>query len=309
MGTDEEYEMSDAQIRHLSWADVMDEVNKLCERVTNNPTGVYGIPTGGAVVATLVAARLSLPLVETPDNPSTLVVDDLVDTGRTMSHVRPYGGMFTDALFRKPWSPATLCPNATETDAWLAFPWERDNGDPVDAVIRLIQHLGEDPTRDGLLDTPRRVTKAYRELTKGYRDDPAEILSKTFDVPHDQMIVVKRLPFVSLCEHHLLPFTGHATIGYISTDRVVGLSKLGRLVDAFANRLQVQERLTDEIADAIETHLRPLGVGVIVSANHSCMALRGVKKHGEMVTSAMRGVMRDREQARHELLTLHTTTV
>ena len=293
----------------LSWSDVHKEVDKLCARVRNNPTGVYGIPTGGAVVATLVANKLGLPLCETPEDPHTLIVDDLIDTGRTMKLVRPNGGIHVETLFRKPWSPAMYSPNATTTDRWLAFPWEKEDGDPVDAVIRLLQHVGEDPTRDGLLETPRRVTKAWRELTKGYNDNPAVILSKTFDVAYDEMVVVRQLPFTSLCEHHILPFIGHATIAYIPTSRVVGLSKLARLLDCYANRLQVQERLTGQLADAIEEHLQPKGVGIVVSAQHTCMSMRGIKKSGDTVTSAMRGVFRTSPEARDELLSLHQTPV
>ncbi len=293
------------QIRNLSWAEVNEEVRRLVARTKNKPTAVYGIPTGGAVVAALVAAEMGIPLTETPDGPGVLVVDDLVDTGRTMKNVRPFGGMFVDALFRKPWSPKELAPEATETSDWLAFPWERDNGDPVDAIVRLLQHIGEDPTRDGLLDTPRRVTKAWRELTKGYRDDPAVILDKTFDVRSDEMVVVRNMPFTSCCEHHMLPFLGHATIAYVPTDRVVGLSKLARLLDCFANRLQVQERMTTQIADAVMEHLKPQGVGVVISATHTCMSMRGVKKHGETVTSALRGLFKESAEARAELMSLH----
>lgn len=295
------------EILTLSWADVSQEVKALAARQTMPVAGVYGIPTGGSVVAALVAAELKVPLVENPDLPGVLVVDDLVDTGKTMSRVRPFGGDFTDALFRKPWSPKHLAPKAREVSDWLAFPWEKDDGDPVDAVIRLIQHIGEDPTRDGLLDTPRRVTKAWRELTKGYQDDPTEILSKTFDVSYDQMVVVRDIPFNSLCEHHILPFAGTATVGYIPGDRVVGLSKLARLVDCFANRLQVQERLTNQIAEAIQSNLRTSGVGVMIKASHSCMAARGIKKHGQMVTSCLLGAIRDKPEARAEFLDLART--
>lgn len=288
----------------LTWTDVQKEVEALCDRQTNKIDAVFGIPTGGAVVAALVAARLGVPLTEDPNGPATLVVDDLVDTGKTMKNFRPFGGEFTDALFRKPWSPKHLAPKAREVDSWLAFPWEKDDGDPVDAVIRLIQHIGEDPTRDGLLETPRRVTKAWRELTRGYGDDPATILDKTFDVTYDQLVVVRDVPFTSLCEHHILPFTGTATVGYIPGERVVGLSKLARLVDCFAARLQVQERMTNQIAEAIQRHLRPMGVGVMVKASHSCMAARGIKKHGEMVTSCLLGAIRSDSVARSEFLDL-----
>lgn len=289
----------------LTWQDVDQEVTALCARQANKIDAVYGIPTGGSVVGALVAAKLGVPLTDDPNSPATLVVDDLVDTGRTMARVRPFGGSFTDALYRKPYSPKHLAPNAREVTQWVAFPWEKDDGDPVDAVVRLLQHVGEDPTRDGLLDTPRRVTKAWRELTKGYQDDPETILSKTFDVAYDDMVVVKNLAFTSLCEHHILPFVGHATIAYIPSKRVVGLSKLARLLDCYANRLQVQERMTGQIADAIDKYLAPKGVGVVLSAQHTCMSMRGVRKSGDTVTSALRGAFKTNEAARQELMALH----
>lgn len=175
---------------------------------------------------------------------------------------------------------------------------------PQDHYKEILLSIGEDPNRDGLLNTPNRVIKALREMTHGYELDPKDILSTTFDVTYDQLVVVRDVPFTSLCEHHVLPFHGFATVGYIPGDRVVGLSKLARLVDCFASRLQVQERMTNQIAGAIQTHLRPGGVGVMIRANHSCMASRGIKKHGEMVTSCLLGAIRNEPDARAEFLEL-----
>lgn len=175
---------------------------------------------------------------------------------------------------------------------------------PLDAVRQLLAWVGEDPTRDGLLDTPKRVCKALREMTSGYDANIAEILSTSFDVQYDSMVVVRDVPFASMCEHHMLPFTGTATVGYIPTERIVGLSKLARLVDAYANRLQVQERMTNQIADALLTHVQPLGCGVVVRGNHSCMCNRGIKKSGEMVTSTLHGAMRTDPIVRQEFLAL-----
>lgn len=293
-------------ILRLSWADVRQEAQRLADRCSGKVlANVYGIPTGGAPVAVMVSDLLGLPLVEEPEPGRTLVVDDLVDTGTTLARYATRGH-HCDALFRKPISPRDLAPGATEVDAWLAFPWEKDDGDPTDAVLRLLQHIGEDPTRDGLRDTPRRVVKALRELTSGYALDPAEVLGTTFEVSHDEMIVVRNVPFSSLCEHHMLPFTGTATIGYVPAEggRIVGLSKLARLVDLYARRLQVQERMTDQIAAAVEEHLSTIGVGVIVKAHHTCMSMRGIGKAGEMVTSRMTGALRDKPEARAEFLKL-----
>lgn len=174
-----------------------------------------------------------------------------------------------------------------------------------DSVRFLLKHIGEDPDRDGLKDTPARVVKAWREMTSGVNEDPAQILSRTFDVEHDQMVIVRGIRFVSLCEHHVLPFVGTATVGYIPGKRVVGLSKIPRLVRCFARRLQVQERLTDQIAEAMVKYLKPRGVGVIIRARHECMACRGVEQHtAEMVTSALLGAVRKNPAARQELLAL-----
>jgi GTP cyclohydrolase I len=162
----------------------------------------------------------------------------------------------------------------------------------IETIQDLIAIIGDDPTREGLVDTPRRVLKAYKELFAGYDQDPAEHLKRVFTdgIDYKQMIVVKNIPFVSFCEHHLLPFKGIAHVGYLPKDCVVGLSKIPRVVDVFAKRLQVQERLTDQIADAIQDHLAPNGVGVYIESEHTCMSMRGVGKQGSsMVTTALRG--------------------
>lgn len=173
----------------------------------------------------------------------------------------------------------------------------------IDAVRQLLITIGEDPDREGLIDTPKRVVKALQEMTKGQEQLPSEILARTFGEPCDEMVVVRNIPFTSLCEHHMLVFRGTAHVGYIPSNRVVGLSKIPRLVDCFANRLQIQERLTDQVAEAIEVHLEPLGVGVIMEAEHSCMACRGVQKSGaSMVTSSMRGLMKSDHKARSEFM-------
>ena len=177
-----------------------------------------------------------------------------------------------------------------------------------EAVRKLLLSVGEDPDREGLLDTPKRYVKALTELTSGYAEDPAEILSTQFDEAYDQMVVVTGIEFTSLCEHHILPFAGHVTIGYIPRKKVVGLSKLPRIVHTYAKRLQVQERLTNEIAEAIDIHVEPLGVGVVVTSVHQCMAIRGVKQNGaKMVTSCLLGVMRESPAARGEFLDLART--
>lgn len=174
-----------------------------------------------------------------------------------------------------------------------------------EAYRSLLVAAGEDPDREGLVETPDRAGRAWAELTAGYTVDIAALL-KTFDSDgYDEMIAVGPVGFASLCEHHLLPFVGVAYVVYIPDGRVVGLSKIPRLVDAFSHRLQIQERLTVQIADAFEAHLSPVGVLVVVDAEHTCASLRGVKKEQmRMVTSAVRGALRDKPAARAEALAL-----
>lgn len=177
----------------------------------------------------------------------------------------------------------------------------------LEAVRTLLRWVGEDPTREGLQDTPRRVVDAYLEYFRGYAEDPARYLERTFEQVggYDEIVLLRDIPFVSHCEHHLAPIHGKAHVGYLPRDRVVGISKLARVVHAFARRLQVQERLTAEIADCIATALEPLGVGVIVEATHGCMTCRGVETPGViMTTSRMMGVFREDEKSRQEFLQL-----
>jgi GTP cyclohydrolase I len=175
------------------------------------------------------------------------------------------------------------------------------------AVRELLRSIGEDPNREGLLDTPKRYAKALMEMTVGYEMDPGKILERVFSEDCDQVVVLKGIQFTSMCEHHLLPFVGVADVAYLPGDQrgVVGLSKLARLVECFARRLQIQERMTRQIADALVEHLEPRGVAVILKAKHSCMSCRGVLQHdSEMITSSMLGMFRDNAEARAELLLL-----
>lgn len=176
----------------------------------------------------------------------------------------------------------------------------------AEAVRSIIGQVGEDPGRDGLLKTPQRVARSLRFLTSGYQQDVDKILNGAlYDVAYDEMVIVKDIEVFSLCEHHLLPFFGRCHVAYIPTQRVIGLSKIPRLVDVFARRLQVQERLTTQIAETIMEKVNPQGVGVIIEARHLCMVMRGVEKQNSLaVTSAMLGVFRDCDQTRAEFLRL-----
>ncbi len=184
----------------------------------------------------------------------------------------------------------------------LEIPADREWEYTVRLLLRLI---GEDPTREGLRRTPLRVKRSLMYLTAGYRQDPKKILARTFHVRHDEMVIVKHVDFASLCEHHLLPFLGKCHVAYMPDRRIIGLSKIPRLVDAFARRLQVQERLTVQIAEAINEHVKPLGVACVIEASHLCTMMRGVQKqNARAVTSSMLGVFRTNEKTRTEFLTL-----
>ncbi len=177
-----------------------------------------------------------------------------------------------------------------------------------EAVRTILLHVGEDPSRDGLLKTPHRVAKMYEELLEGYGQDPAEIINGAmFEVEYgdSEMVMVADIEYNSLCEHHMLPFVGKAHVAYVPRDKVVGLSKIPRIVDMFARRLQIQERMTNEIADTLQQYLDPLGVMVVQEGHHMCGSLRGVKKHGvNMVTSAKRGIFRENKDLRDEFYRL-----
>jgi GTP cyclohydrolase I len=175
------------------------------------------------------------------------------------------------------------------------------------AVRTLIQWAGDDPDREGLVETPARVARSYRELFAGYETDPREYMERTFEEVggYDELVVLRDIPVVSFCEHHMLPVLGRAHVGYLPTNRVVGISKLARVVQAYARRLQIQEKLTADIAGAIDKVLKPKGVGVVIEAQHSCMTLRGVNTPGaSLTTSHLTGVIRDDARTRQEFLRL-----
>jgi GTP cyclohydrolase I len=190
-----------------------------------------------------------------------------------------------------------------------------DSGRPLDGVpfqnlvAEMIRRLGEDPSRAGMAKTPDRVERAMTFLTKGYRETPEEVLGDAlFEETHQSMVLVKDIELYSMCEHHMLPFFGKAHIAYIPNGQIVGLSKFARLVEVFARRFQVQERLTEQIAQALWDTIRPLGVAVVVEAYHLCMMMRGVEKQNSMtITSAMRGVFLDDQRTRDEFLRLTTS--
>jgi|SRR5215471_13326683 len=264
-------------VKRISWDDICAEVDKL------DPNHIYyGIPRNGTVIAGIAKAR-GHRIAYRPDV-ATAFLDDLIDSGATREKWK--------AQFGKPF--VALYDKKTQFNGqWLVFPWEQDmQTDAEDVVRRLLELIGEDAGRDGLKDTPRRVVRSWDELYRGYRLDPKDVLQRDFDRDgYDEMIVCRNIQFFSTCEHHMQPFFGKAHIGYVPKEKVVGVSKLARLVEVFARRLQIQERLTEQIAAAIEEHIKPLGVGVVIEAQHFCMICRGVQKQeSSLVTSSLKGV-------------------
>lgn len=266
-------------------------------------TKAFAIPRGGVPAALAVAGHHgNLQLVDDPAE-ADLFIDDLIDSGDTMRRwCDEYPGKPFFALIDKTREGSEF------SDRWVVFPWEETaEGGIEDNIKRLLQFVGEDPERGGLLETPRRVAKAWGHWCSGYDKNAADILKVFEDGAEkcDEMVIVKDIPIYSKCEHHLADIFGTVTIAYIPNGKIVGLSKLSRLADMFARRLQVQERLTNQIADALEEHLQPKGVGVIVRARHLCMESRGICQQGHhTITSALRGVLKDKPEARAEFMEL-----
>jgi len=261
--------------------------------------GVYGIPTGGAVVALILSQKLHLPILDIP-TPGCLIVDDICDSGRTLQEWYSAGYM-TAVLHVRPQRRDPPTYFVEETEDWIAYPYERASVGE-DIVTRMIELIGEDPARPGLRETPARVVRSWGELFAGYHADPT---LTSFEDPCDQMVVVRGIEFTSTCEHHLLPFVGMANVAYVPNGRVLGLSKIPRLVEVYARRLQLQERLTGQVADAIEQACQPKGVAVVLSARHLCVSARGVgKQQSDFVTSAMRGCFLTEGAARAEFFSL-----
>lgn len=292
-------------MKKITW----EELNDACKTAgsfleVSKYDGIYGVPRGGCVIAAILSKYINLPILETPTS-KTLIVDDICDSGTTLLRW-PENDKFT--IFAKTIfdDGKHYWVNKIIHDEWLVFPYEFQEAPAEDGVIRILQAIGEDPQREGLRDTPKRVTKSWAEIYGGYKQDPKQILGVTFQddmESYDQIVLCKDIELYSTCEHHMLPFFGKAHIGYIPNKKVVGLSKLARLVEIFSRRLQIQERLTTQIANALQEHLDPIGVGVVIQAKHFCMMCRGIsKQNSEMITSCLLGEMR--ETAKDEFLKL-----
>lgn len=270
--------------RIISWQEIYDRINKL-------PEGKYwGVPRGGQIVAGLTGKAVDNP------NECDYIIDDLIDSGKTRDDFKrlfPYKKFV--ALFDKQNEPEL-------NRRWLEFPWEvEEKKDAETCVTRLLEHFGEDVTREGLQDTPKRYVKFFKEFL-----NPPEWNCTSFESEgYDEMIVQTNIPFHSLCEHHIAPFMGEGHIAYIPNKRIVGLSKLARTLETFSRRLQNQERITTQVAEFLQNELDAKGVAVVLKAKHMCMEMRGVKKHDTYTTtSKLIGVFKTDDKAKNEFLSL-----
>jgi len=259
----------------MSWEEVYDRLRKI---EGDLGWAVYGVPRGGAVVAGLTGQA-----VDSPEK-ATAIVDDIIDSGRTRDK---WQAAHSERPFR-----ALVDKTGPDADlGWVVFPWEESaERDAEDTIVRMLEFIGEDPRREGLRETPARVVRSWAELFAGYGQDPAAIMKVFEDGACNEMVVLRDIDFYSTCEHHLLPFYGRAHVAYIPNGKVIGLSKIARLVEIYARRLQIQEKMTGEVADAMCDYLDPKGVAVVVEGRHLCMCSRGIQKlNGIMTTSALRG--------------------
>jgi len=276
----------------LSWKDVSLYVDLLISEAEEdgfdlNRMTIWGVPRGGSIVAGLIQGKRDVVIVDDPED-ADIIVDDILDSGATRDQ------------YEKPFF--TLVDKQEEKiDEWVHFPWEETPEQDIEmSVRRIIQWLGEDQNRNGLQDTPKRVVNSWKELFGGYETDPESIM-RWFDDDTDEMIISKDIQFYSTCEHHMLPFFGTASVAYIPEGKVLGISKLSRIVGIYARRLQTQEHLTRQIAEALQPNVR--SVAVHVKAQHLCMMARGVgQQRSAMVTNYLVGDFRDKPEARNEFL-------
>jgi GTP cyclohydrolase I len=264
---------------------------------------IYGIPNGGIKAALICHARHPSSVVVEDPRHADVFVDDIIDSGCTREKWQNlYPGTRFCALVDK------LDKDEHWQGRWISFPWEREN--PVnngieDNIRRILQYIGENPDREGLKETPARVARSYKELFAGYGQKAEDIFKCFSDGACDEMVIQKNIEVQSFCEHHLIPFFGVAHVAYIPNKRIIGLSKLARLVDIYARRLQVQERLTTQITSDLDKYLQPLGSACVIECQHLCMCYRGVKKpHSTTLTSSLTGAFKKEPSCRAEFFHL-----
>ncbi len=285
--------MNDMEL--ISWK----QIHQRLQKIDKPGYRIYGVPKNGMILTGLLKkARV----VYTPEE-ANVILDDLVDSGATREY---YNKKYPTAGFVALWNK-----DGPDKDlGWLVFPWEvgiidAKQFEGEQAVTRILQLIGEDPSREGLLETPKRVVKSWSELYSGYQKNPEDIFKVFEDGACSEMVILHDIEMYSTCEHHLLPFYGRAHIGYIPNGKVIGISKLARLLDIYSRRLQIQERLCRQITEALDSNLQPLGSICIIEAQHFCMTSRGVQKqNSKMVTSSLTGAFRTEPETRNEFLSI-----
>ena len=294
----------------ITFSELEKQTKKLAEKIPNNKyTAVFGIPAGGLVPAFIISQKLNIPLLSLEEynqhqkKKDILVVDDLIDSGKTLLK---YLESNKAVVYYKEHSNLNLVDYYQKEmpTVWLDFPHEKSETGIEEHITRVIEYIGEDTDRQGLKETPKRVIKSYEKLFEGYNK---EIKFTVFDNESniDQIVGLSNIEFFSTCEHHLLPFFGKAHVYYIPDKKIVGISKLARVVDLYARRLQNQERIAKQVADYIEKRLKPKAIAVILEGQHLCMVARGVeKKNAIMKTSELRGAFLENGTARQELFNL-----
>jgi len=265
-----------------------DEVDARLKDLSLAGVKVWGIPRGGAIVSGL-ARRFGAIVVSDP-KVADIALDDIIDSGKTASKIKAMYELPVIALVDK---------KKEKIAEWVRFPWEEESEQDIsDSVLRMIEYIGDDPLREGIAETPARVVKSWDTLFEGYRTNPDHFL-KWFEDDTDEMIINKRIKFYSTCEHHILPFYGHVSVGYVPRGKVLGLSKFSRIVNCYARRLQIQERMTRQIGELLEPFVN--GVAVHVEAAHLCTMARGVaQQENALVTNYLTGCFRTEPSARSE---------
>lgn len=278
---------------YLSWQEIL---SRLAEIYTQGQI-YYGVPKGGMLATGFLPEGANI--THDPEQAS-VILDDIEDSGKTR---KLYESKYPHAQF------IPLYDRSDFKNKWLVFPWEADHpaGEESveDNIIRVLEYIGEDPEREGLQDTPKRVVKSWKELYAGYSQKPEDFLTVFESEGYDELVLLDNIEMYSMCEHHMLPFYGKAHVAYIPNGKIVGISKLARLVDMYSRRLQNQERITQQVAKAIMQYLQPKGAACIIEAKHMCMCSRGVgKQNSVMKTSSLKGAFFDKPEARAELMAM-----
>ena len=291
-----------------------EDVDKLVDKINKRYDFIYGVPRGGIPLAVALSQEFDIPLAnDLSGSFNYLVVDDVIDSGKTRLkyvhydfaclHIKQNAPSVEEMVF------TTFIANQDRTGDWIEYFWEGNEQPAEDAIIRLIQAIGDDPNREGMLETPKRVISSWKQLYCGYEGNTEDrirnMMTQFTCNGYDELVLLKDIEFYSFCEHHMLPFFGKAHIAYIPKDKVVGISKLARLLDIHSRKFQIQERIGELVTKDIIKYLDAQGAACIIEAQHLCMKMRGVsKQHSTMITSSMKGAFLNKPAARAELMAL-----